>query len=246
MPQNLPGQLTEFRSARQIRAITGQIDARQHDLGMATLDQRPDLIDHRAHRHRARIAAAKGNDAEGATMIAAVLHLHEYARQARLESFQQMRRHLAHRHDVGDRNLFARLKAKPGAVECRPRALPGLSPHLVAIADDAIDLCHAGEHFGLCLGGAAGDDDPGRGPFALEPADRLPRLCNGLVGDGATVDEDGVGETRAFGLDAHHLGLEGIETAAKGDDFDAHATEANSAGSKRPSYSKVAGPVIRT
>ena len=36
-----------------------------------------------------------------------------------------------------------------GGVECRARGAPGLAPHLVVIADDAIDLGHAGEHLGL-------------------------------------------------------------------------------------------------
>ena len=85
MPQDLFCQLPELRRARQIRAIARQIDAGQHDLGMAALDQRADLIDHGAHRHRARIAAAVGNDAEGAAVIAAVLHLHEHPRQAASE-----------------------------------------------------------------------------------------------------------------------------------------------------------------
>ena len=86
MPQDLLCQLPELRRARQIGAVAREIDAGQHDLGMAALDQRADLIDHRAHRHRARIAAAIGDDAEGAAVIAAVLHLHEHARQAGLET----------------------------------------------------------------------------------------------------------------------------------------------------------------
>ena len=86
MPQDLLDQLPELRRARQIGAVAGEIDAGQHDLGMAALDQRADLLDHRAHRHRARIAAAVRDDAEGAAMVAAVLHLHEDARQAALKT----------------------------------------------------------------------------------------------------------------------------------------------------------------
>ena len=86
------------------------------------------------------------------------------------------------------------------------------------------------------------------GPLALQPADRLPRLRHGLVGDRAAVDDDGVGEPGALGLARDHFGFEGVEAAAEGDDVDAHAqaTEANSAGSNRPSYSNVAVPVIST
>src|SRR6185437_10280801 len=107
-------------------------------------------------------------------------------------------------------------------------------------------LRHIGEHLRLGLRRAAGDDDAQRGPFALEPADRLPRLRDRLIGDRAAVDDDGVIESGALGLCAQNLGLEGVEAAAKGDDVNAHATDANNAGSNWPSYSKAAGPVIRT
>ncbi len=36
-----------------------------------------------------------------------------------------------------------------GGIESRARRAPGFTAHLVVIADDAIDLGHAGEHFGL-------------------------------------------------------------------------------------------------
>jgi len=49
----------QLRRAGRSAPVTGQIDAGQHDLH-AALEQRADLIDHRAHRHRARIAAAVG------------------------------------------------------------------------------------------------------------------------------------------------------------------------------------------
>ena len=112
MPQDLLCQQAQFGRPRQIRAIAGEVDAGQHDLGMTALDQRADLIDHRAHRHRPRIAAAIGDDAKGAAVIAAVLHLHECPGQALGESVQQMRRHLAHRHDVGDRDFLGVLDAE--------------------------------------------------------------------------------------------------------------------------------------
>src|SRR3954467_6328595 len=84
--------------------------------------------------------------------------------------------------------------------------------------------------------------------LALEPADRLPRLRHGLVGDRAAVDDDGVVETGALRLARNHFGFEGVEAATEGDDFDRHgqATEANRAGSNRPSYSNSAVPVIST
>ena len=137
-------QHAELWRTRQIGAIAGEVHTGQHDLGMAALNQRPHLIDHRAHRHRARIAAAIGDDAEGAAMVAAVLHLHEHARQAARKAVDQMRRHLLHRHDVADGDLFARQPRSNASRACAPR----VAAHLVVIAEDAIDLGHVGEHLG--------------------------------------------------------------------------------------------------
>src|SRR3981189_90813 len=61
-----------------------------------------------------------------------------------------MRRLFANRHDISNRNLFALSDAKPcTGIERRAGCAPGLAAHLVVIADDAIDLGHACEHFGL-------------------------------------------------------------------------------------------------
>ena len=90
---------------------------------------------------------------------------------------------------------------------------------------------------------------PSDRPFALQPPDRLPRLRYRLVGDRAAIDDDGIGKSGALRLAGDHFGFERVEAAAEGEDVDAHcsqATLANSAGSKRPSYSKSAVPVIST
>src|SRR5207302_8119174 len=127
-------QFAEFRRAREVGAITRQINPGQHDLGVTALNQRADLADNGAHRHRARMTAAERNDAEGTAVIAAVLHLHEYPRQAFLKSVDEMRRHLADRHDIGDRDLLALGNPEPWTgVERRAGRVPGLSAHLVVI-----------------------------------------------------------------------------------------------------------------
>ena len=82
-------------------------------------------------------------------MIAAVLYLHKHPRQAVLKSFEQMRRHLAHGHDVGHCDFFAARDAECWRIEGGARVAPCFAAHLVVIADDAIDLGHVGEHFGL-------------------------------------------------------------------------------------------------
>ena len=61
-------------------AIAGDIDAGEHDFAIAVADQAAHLRHDFTDRQRARIAAAERNNAEGAAVIAAVLHLHEGAR----------------------------------------------------------------------------------------------------------------------------------------------------------------------
>ena len=103
------------------------------------------------------------------------------------------------------------IDAKGGcAIERRAGRLPGRAAHLVVIADDAIDFDHLGKHSRLRLRRAAGDDDPRIWPLTLDAANRLPRLRHGLVGDGATVDHDGIAEPGALGFARDHLGFEGV------------------------------------
>src|SRR3546814_9716915 len=66
-------------AAGKIGAIGRDIDPGQHDLVEALIDQRPYPVDDKTGGGGARIATAKGDDAEGAAMVAAVLHLHERA-----------------------------------------------------------------------------------------------------------------------------------------------------------------------
>src|SRR5215210_2128004 len=200
------------------------------------------------------MTAAIWNDAEGAAVIAAVLHLDEYPRQAVLVALQEMGGHLRDAHDVGDGDLFTGLDPELcSAFERGASRAPGFRAHLVIVAEHAIDFRHAREHVWLRLRRTTGDHDPQLRPRPLEPPDRLPRLRHRFIGDRATVDDDGFAEPGVLGVAGDHLGFEGVEPATKGDDFHAHvtphsryATEANSDGSKRPSYSKLAVPVINT
>ena len=100
-PAHQLAQASARRAGRRRR--TGDVDAGQHHLAEAGLDQGAHLRHHRAHRHAADRAAAERDDAEGAAMVAALLHLHEGAGAAG-ELGDQMRRGLARRHDVGDRD----------------------------------------------------------------------------------------------------------------------------------------------
>src|SRR3546814_1215014 len=84
------------------------------------------LADDRADRDRAAVAAAIGNDAEGAAVVAAVLHLDEGARPAG-EARDEVTRSLGHRHDVVDAHRLA------GCAEAARVQLLAVADHPVEI-----------------------------------------------------------------------------------------------------------------
>src|SRR5262245_19585269 len=247
MLQNLLHQRAELGRARKIPAIAREIDAGENDLAIAARAEPAHLHNHLAHGHRARIAATIRNDAEGAAVIAAVLHLHEGARAA-LEAVDEMRGRLRHRQHVVDRDFFRGGEAEGWSRQNVAMPAPSLRAHLLLVAQHQCDLGHVREDFGFGLRCAACDHDGRIGMLALELADRLARLPHRLRRHRAGIDDDGIGEPGRLRLAADHLRLIGVEPAAEGDDVDAHwaALMSNSAGSNLPSYSYATGPVIST
>ena len=76
LPEDGANQGAERRGAGKIGAVAREIDARQHHFAIAVGDEAANLGHDIAHRQRPGIAAAIGDDAEAAAMIAAVLNLH--------------------------------------------------------------------------------------------------------------------------------------------------------------------------
>ena len=184
MLEDLPDECAELWRTRQIGAVTGDIDAGQHNFAITVADQTLHVRDHRAHRHRARIAAAVWNDAEGAAVVAAVLHLDEGAGAAG-ETFDQMRRGFFDRHDVVDDRL-----RRIADIERRARVVPRRGVEFLGIAENAIG--HGDKSLRLGLRSAAGDDDLCLRPLATERPDGLPRLTNRFRRNGAGIDDDRV------------------------------------------------------
>ena len=166
----------------QVSAIAGDIDAGEHDLAIAARDQPPRLRDHFVHRQRARIAAPERDDAEGAAMVAAVLHLQEGAGVA---------------FDAVDRVRGVRVTAMMS-----PTAMRSLSSahdariELLLVADHAIDLGHRRKRLRFGLRGAAGDDDARVRALAPDAADGLARLPHRFRRHRAGVDHHRVGDAR--------------------------------------------------
>src|SRR5262249_29151111 len=149
-------------------------------------------------------------DAEGAAVVAAVLHLHEGAHPP-LDAVDGTGRGVVRGHDIADRH-------PAGAIDAVI-----LRRELFAIAEDAIDLAHGLEGLRLGLRGAAGDDDGYVGPVARKASDRLAGLADRLAGHRAGVDDHRVAQAGRRRLAPHDFRLVGIEPAAEGDDLDRHA-----------------------
>ena len=194
--QDLLHQRAEPGRARKILAVAGEIDAGEHDLAIAARAQRAHLRHHLAHRHRTRIAAAIRDDAEGAAVVAAVLHLHEGARVP-FDAVDEMRGGLRHRHDVVDDDLFLGRDAEGARASTSRCARQTCALSFSSLPRTSGHLGHVREGCGLGLRRAAGDHDARRRPLALEPADRLARLPHRFGGHRAGVDDDGVAKPAA-------------------------------------------------
>src|SRR6185437_3076079 len=94
-------------------------------------------------RHRAAGAAAIGNDAERAAVVAALLHLHDGAGAA-VEPFDRRRRGLARRENIAGRDAVAEIAI-------------GFGAHLLVIAEHGVDFLHRREGRRVELRGAGGE-----------------------------------------------------------------------------------------
>src|ERR1700736_102081 len=104
MAEDGADELAEAGAPRQVGAVSGDVDAGEDDFAVTVRDEAANLVDHRPHRHRARVAAAIGDDAKGAAMVATVLHLDEGSRPT-VHALDEMERRLADGHDVVDADL---------------------------------------------------------------------------------------------------------------------------------------------
>ena len=160
------------------RRPSGDVDAGQHHLGDSP--GRPGARTWSTTSpagDRARVAAAVGDDAEGAAVVAAVLDL-DIGAGAVLQPVDQVAGGLAHAHDVVDPHArpAARRRRRPAAVFS---ALPSTRSTSGMAAKAAGSIWAAQP---VTMSRASG-------PLAARLADRLARLAHRLAGDGAGVED---------------------------------------------------------
>ena len=98
-------QQAKTRTPGKIASPRGDVDTGQHNFASATINKPCRRVDHLRDAGRAVVAAAIGNDAEGAAVVTSLLNLQKAAGMCG-ESVQHMRRGLAHLHDVADNHRF--------------------------------------------------------------------------------------------------------------------------------------------
>ncbi len=200
MPQDAFDQRGEGGRPRQVGAVAGEINAGQHDFAVPGIDERGNPVDHRTRRDRTAVPPPERNRAEGATMVAAVLHLDERTHMIG-ETRGEMRRGRAHGHDV--LHLHWRRRG------------PRLGQQFFGIADHAVDLGHRREASRVDLCRAAGDRNLGIRMRAPRLADRRAGFGNSRIRHSTTVDD----HQGSSGVDrADRLAFGEIEAAAETDD----------------------------
>ena len=140
--------------------------------------------------HRTAVAAAKGNNAESAAMVAALLDLNESTCPV-AESVQQVARGFPHGHDVVDHN--------------RNLGHIAFALHLLDVAENSVDFWHCGESVRIDLRRASGDDDLRAGAFTPCLTDRLTGLSFGFRRHGAGIDDDDIGAAGGLCMIANDL-----------------------------------------
>ena len=187
--------------AGQIVAIARQIDPGQHDLAVSCIHQRSDPVYHDTGRHRPALPASEGDGAEGTTVVAPVLHLDERPDMVG-ERGDEMRRRLAHLHDVTD--------------DDRIRGIPGRRRQLVGIADNPVHFGHRREAAGVDLRRATRHDDLRRRSCPTRTADRGAGLLHRGVRHRAAIDDDHVAPRQQR---PDRLAFGDVEAATEADDL---------------------------
>ena len=186
----------EARSRQQVPAVVADVHAGQGDLAVAGLDQRLGLLDDHLRILAPTPPPRRGDDAERAPVLAAVLDLEEGPRASGDPSHGSAR-HLA---GLGD-GAHPHLRG----VSLDKRADQLGEPVLLAIAEDEIHAGHARESIRIGLGEAAGDDDE---RIRIRPRDATYGLAVGEVG--ATRHRAGIDHVDLGGLAIFHGAKAGL------------------------------------
>ena len=199
----------------EVPAVVAEVDPGQRDLAVAGLDESPDLVDHGRRGLAPARPARRRHDAEGAPVLAAVLHLDEGARAA---GDARERRG----GDGAGAGHVAHLDPRAGPLRAVRQQLG--QPVLLQIAQHEVHPGDARHRLGVDLGQAPRHHQQRAGMRARDPPDGLAVGEVGARGDRARVHDVDVGhgpggsdpEPVPLHEGGHLLGLDLVEPAAEG------------------------------
>ena len=174
--------------------VLAQVDAGNHDLAVARLKQAAHFGKAILRRAAPGRAARQGDNAIGAPVRAAVLHLEYGTGPAESVDMEGRERTVARGGAGGGFGGGGRER------RCASRRLLGEEDERRRVEQAGfMILLHNAEHAGQGgkllaghFGGAPGDNDGHAGRFALEAAYGLPCVGHGIGGDGARIEQDHV------------------------------------------------------
>ena len=205
-------QIPEITVGRLVPTILAQIDAREHQFGMAGPQQAAGFFQYGLRGAAARFATGERHNAVGAAVGAAILHLE---------------------HGPGPPEM-ADLKGRPRGITAngpafRPRAAQEQAFVLLRHKQIRLGKGRAGpwSKGRKESGGAAGQDDSGPRGCAAQPENRIAGIALAPGGNGATIDANDIGVSgraaflAAQGLPrlAQSLTLVLVDLATKGEDM---------------------------
>jgi len=176
-PKKLFEEIGDHRSPLEVLPIRAEVNAGEHELLVAGLEEPARLVDNFRHGAASRSTADLGDDAEAAGEIATVLDLEEGASVTFEPRDPQVE-------DVA-------IPAPKGALLLDEAAVfeKFREPVLIPMAHDPGDSRESEKRCAIGIGGATGDGEAGVGIPSAQATDETFGLLVGGFGDGAGVDD---------------------------------------------------------
>ena len=178
--KHMTDKLAKARATGNICSPGCDVDAGQHDLGAAIIDQLSGRLDNLVARHRPIVSTAIGDYAEGTAMITSLLDLQE-SPCVTMEAVNHVRCRLSQAHHITNHDFTA--------IFASAKRLPLIRLQLLVIAYNMINFGHVCPALRSDLGRASGHDNSCIRIFPARAADSLSRLPLRLGGDGAGVED---------------------------------------------------------
>jgi hypothetical protein len=191
--EHAASQCNQRRRDIQIAPIRSEMDAGKDDLFVTSLDQAPDFGENQIRIHAPAAPTHRGNDAERAVGITAVLNLDDGARTAGGSGMCARLKFLF------QKDIAAEYFRSAGRSEVLMESRQGQSTNerFVRISCNVRDTRQVGEIFGCPLRIAAGNNDSRIRTAGTDPSNQLANIAVGLLGNRTGIDDNDAGSIRS-------------------------------------------------